>query len=141
MLAIAPDASCIDLTLEFCLRDGHELNHLACPAGVGFWPGYPERIEIHGTKGSAVLTGDRLTAWDVTGDSGEPAPIATLSGSGASDPLAIPLEPVERQFRDFAEAAVQGKKPLIDGEQGYRALEIVLSIYRSCQEGRKITLG
>ena len=34
-------------------------------AATAFWPGYTERIEIHGTKGTAIISGDRLTAWDV----------------------------------------------------------------------------
>src|SRR5689334_16004108 len=32
-------------------------------ASTAIWPGYSERIEIHGTKGTAVITGDKLTAW------------------------------------------------------------------------------
>ena len=40
-------------------------------ASTAFWPGYPERIEIHGTNGTAIVTGDRLTAWDVHDDAGE----------------------------------------------------------------------
>ena len=38
-------------------------------AATALWPGYPERIEIHGTKGSAIVTGDQLTTWDVKDDS------------------------------------------------------------------------
>ena len=34
-------------------------------AATAFWPGYSERLEIHGTKGTAVITGDKLTTWDV----------------------------------------------------------------------------
>ena len=34
-------------------------------ASTAFWPGYPERTEFHGTKGTAVITGDKLTTWDV----------------------------------------------------------------------------
>src|SRR5271165_4833802 len=45
-------------------------------ASTAFWPGYTERIELHGTKGSAIVSGDRLTAWDVENDSGEPAPLS-----------------------------------------------------------------
>ena len=33
--------------------------------------------------------------------SGDPPPLATNVASGSSDPLAISLEPFERQFRDF----------------------------------------
>ncbi len=65
-------------------------------ASTAMWPGYSERIEIHGTKGSAVLTGDKLTAWDVQDDSGEPAPVEKEVMSGSSDPMAIPLTPFER---------------------------------------------
>ena len=36
-------------------------------AATALWPGYPERVEIHGTKGSAIVTGDQLTTWDVRG--------------------------------------------------------------------------
>ena len=60
--------------------------------------------------------------------------------SGASDPMAISLEPFERQFLDFGEAIKTGRKPLVSGEEGYRALELVLSIYASCREGRKVSL-
>ena len=109
-------------------------------ASTAFWPGYSERIEIHGTKGTAVLTGDKLTTWDVQDDSGEPAPVETIVKSGASDPMAIPVTPIERQFENFAEAIRTGKPPLVSGEEGYRALEIVQSIYRSCREGQKVAL-
>ena len=37
-------------------------------ASTALWPGYPERIEIHGSKGSAIVTGDKLTRWDVQDD-------------------------------------------------------------------------
>ncbi len=110
-------------------------------ASTAFWPGYPERIEIHGTKGTAVLTGDKLTTWDVQDDTGDPAPVETLSKSGASDPMAIPLTPLERQFQDFGDAIKHGREPLVSGEEGYRALELVQAVYRSCREGQKITLG
>jgi UDP-N-acetyl-2-amino-2-deoxyglucuronate dehydrogenase len=110
-------------------------------ASTAIWPGYTERIEIHGTKGTAVIAGDKLAAWDVDGDPGEAPPIVKDVLSGSSDPLAIPLEPFERQFRDFGEAIRTGRKPLVSGEEGYRALELVLSIYRSCREGRTVELG
>ncbi len=110
-------------------------------ASTAFWPGYSERIEIHGTKGSAILTGDKLTAWDVQADSGDPAPVEKEVMSGSSDPMAIPLTPFERQFTDFGEAIRTGRPPLVSGEEGYRALELVLSAYRSCREGQKVVLG
>jgi len=124
-------------------------------AATALWPGYPERIEIHGTKGSAIVTGDQLTAWDVQADSGEPAPISHAfepragspgapvshqARSGASDPMAISLAPFERQLADFGEACKAGRRPSSSGVEGYRALQLVRGIYDSCREGRKVRI-
>jgi predicted dehydrogenase len=109
-------------------------------ASTACWPGSSERIEVHGVKGTAVIAGDRLVTWQVRDDRGDPPPLAGPALSGASDPLAISLESFERQFRDFG-AAVRGRRaPLVSGEEGYRALELVDGIYRSCREQRYVSL-
>ena len=110
-------------------------------AATALWPGYPERIEIHGTKGSAIITGDQLTTWDVKDGPGEPAPIASDAKSGASDPMAISLAPFERTFLDFGAACKTGRAPNSSGVEGYRALELVTAIYESCRSGRTVRLG
>jgi len=109
-------------------------------ASTAFWPGYTERTEFHGTKGTAVISGDKLTTWDVENDSGEPAPVSKDVASGASDPMAISLEPFERQFLDFGDAIRNKRKPLVAGEEGYQALELVDAVYRSCRTGEKVKL-
>jgi predicted dehydrogenase len=110
-------------------------------ASTAFWPGYSERLEIHGTKGTAVITGDKLTAWDVQDDYGDPAPVDRDVMSGSSDPMAISLTPFERQFLDFGDAIKNHRRPLIAGEDGYRALDLVIAIYNSCRDGRKVLLN
>ncbi len=110
-------------------------------ASTAFWPGYTERIEIHGTKGTAVISGDKLTTWDVENDSGETPPLAREVASGASDPMAISLEPFERQFLDFGEACRTGRVPVSSGSDGLRALEVVDAIYQSCRQGAPVRLG
>lgn len=110
-------------------------------ASTAMWPGYSERVELHGTKGTCVITGDKLTTWDVQDDEGEPAPLASSVSSGASDPMAISLEPFERQFLDLADAIRNKRKPLVAGEEGCDALELVERIYNECrleQEKREI---
>ncbi|HEV2445893.1 MAG TPA: Gfo/Idh/MocA family oxidoreductase [Candidatus Sulfopaludibacter sp.] len=109
-------------------------------AATAFWPGYAERTEFHGAKGTAVISGDKLTTWDVQDDSGEPAPISKDVASGSSDPMAISLEPFERQFRDFGDAIARGRKPLVAGEEGMAALEVVDAVYRSCRTGERVLL-
>jgi UDP-N-acetyl-2-amino-2-deoxyglucuronate dehydrogenase len=102
-------------------------------ASTAMWPGYSERVEIHGTRGTAVISGDKLTTWDVQDDTGEAAPVAKEVASGASDPMAISLEPFERQFLDFADAIRNKRKPLVAGEEGCDAVEIVEHIYDACR--------
>jgi predicted dehydrogenase len=109
-------------------------------AATAFSPGYTERVEIHGTKGTAIISGDKLTTWDVLEDRGTPPPLASTVASGASDPMAISLEPFERQFLDFADAIRTGRRPLIAGEDGLHALELVDAIYRSCRSGEPVHL-
>lgn len=110
-------------------------------ASTAFWPGYSERVEIHGTRGTAIITGDQLTTWDVQDDFGEPAPLSSSVASGASDPMAISLEPFERQFRDFGDAIANKRAPLVSGEEGHRALAVVDAVYMSCRENRVVTLA
>ena len=88
-----------------------------------------------------MISGDKLTTWDVQDDTGDAPPLVSSVTSGSSDPMAIPLEPFERQFRDFGEAIRTGRKPLVSGEEGYRALELVAAIYRSCREGQAVELA
>jgi predicted dehydrogenase len=113
-------------------------------ASTAFWPGYTERIEIHGTKGTAIISGDRLTTWDVQNDdkanAADPAPIEHDVASGSSDPMSIRLTSFERQFQDFADSIRTGREPVVNGEEGYRALEVVLGIYQSCRENRSVQL-
>ena len=109
-------------------------------ASTAFWPGMPERLEIHGTRGAAAVTGDRLTAWEVRDDGGDPPPLESGAASGASDPMAISTLPFERQLRDFGESVRSGRKPVVSGEEGYRALELVTSIYASCASAGPVTI-
>jgi UDP-N-acetyl-2-amino-2-deoxyglucuronate dehydrogenase len=109
-------------------------------ASTAFWPGYTERIEIHGTRGTAIISGDKLTRWDVENDRGEPAPIAYDIHSAATDPMATALAPFERQFLDFGEAIRTGKQPDSTGEDGYRVLQVITSIYESCRKGCVVKL-
>jgi UDP-N-acetyl-2-amino-2-deoxyglucuronate dehydrogenase len=109
-------------------------------ASTAFWPGYTERIEIHGSKGTAIISGDRLTTWHVENDRGEPAPVSYNVASAATDPMGTALAPFERQFIDFGEAIRTGRKPASSGEEGYRVLQVVMAVYESCRKGCVVKL-
>jgi predicted dehydrogenase len=54
--------------------------------------------------------------------------------------MAISITPFERQLSDFGQACKDGRLPASSGIEGYRALQLVCSIYASCAEGRKVQL-
>jgi UDP-N-acetyl-2-amino-2-deoxyglucuronate dehydrogenase len=54
--------------------------------------------------------------------------------------MAIALTSFERQFLDFAESIRIGRPPLSSGEEGFRALQVVLGIYESCQKHEPVNL-
>jgi predicted dehydrogenase len=109
-------------------------------ASTAYWPGAPERLELHGVKGTGVVVGDKLTGWAVKDDHGAAPPVAAAESSGASDPMAISSLPLERQMMDFAECCASGRVPLSSGRDGYRALETVLAIYESCRSGQPVSI-
>ncbi len=43
-------------------------------------------------------------------------------------------------IRDMAEAVLTGRQPLVDGNEGRKALEIILAIHKSCAEGQEVRL-
>lgn len=110
------------------------------------FPGFLKRIEISGTHGSAILEEETLKAWTFSEERAEDREILEQfaakpeTGGGAADPGAITFQGHQRQFEDLVEALETGRPPRVDGREARKAVEIVLAIYRSAREGRKITL-
>jgi predicted dehydrogenase len=108
------------------------------------YPGYPKRIEISGTKGSAVLEESVLKAWDFAETQPEDSNIRATYGStapiggGASDPMAINFAGHQREFEDLIRAVESGEKPALDGREARKAVAIILAIYRSAEMRREI---
>ena len=60
---------------------------------------------------------------------------------GASDPKAISYVGHRKQFEDFITAIEKKRKPLVDGEEGRKSVEIILAIYKSAKTGKLVRLG
>ena len=58
-------------------------------------------------------------------------------GAGAADPAAIDYVLHQKNFEDMVKALKKGGKPLIDGGEGRKAIEIIQAIYRSALTGGK----
>jgi len=115
-------------------------------ATTAAYPGYLKRIEIHGNRGSAVMEEEDIVKWDFAEEDPddqivkEKMAARVSGGGGASDPAAIGHHGHARQFMDVAKAIREGTRPLIDGYEGRRSVEIILAVYKAAEEGRIVTL-
>lgn len=146
------DVACATVTFA----DGALATVLASTAA---YPGRPAQLAVHGTRGGAVVEGDRLALLAVDGepDRGqEPAhPHARQVASGgtraATDSLdarsaddspsdeSYPWgEAHRRQMLDLVEAIRDGRAPLVDGSAGRAAVELVLAVYASARTGAPV---
>lgn len=109
-------------------------------ATTSVYPGYPRRLEINGDKGSIILDETSIVRRDIQGEEQESFVPAQAAESGASVPSAISAEGHIRQISDMINALKTGKEPLSGLSDGRRAVDVILAIYRSAEEGRPITL-
>ena len=115
-------------------------------ASTAIYPGYLKRIEIHGTTGSAVMEEEDIIAWDFAKrkprDKAIHAKMAgrQSGGGGAADPAAIGHHGHTGHFKDVLAAIRKGARPLVDGPEGRRSVEIILGIYKAAETGRTVKL-
>lgn len=101
------------------------------------YPGFPERIELHGTGGSVILDeGRRRIEWYLRGEEPRVQEEGVQQGN-AADPAAVSPEAHAAAFADFLDAVRSGRAPTVDGNAARRALEIVEAVYRSSAQGGK----
>jgi len=106
-------------------------------ASTALFPGLPERLEVHGTEGTAILAGGKLTLVHLRGQ--EPQQPAGAPGwSGAASPAVDDITGHRRQLENMV-GAVLGREPLVvPGESARDTLALVKAIYRSAQEQRPV---
>jgi predicted dehydrogenase len=83
------------------------------------YPGFAERIELIGTRGSAMLEGTSLKAQFAEGNSVE---IKTESGGGGTgaDPMAFPHDWHRGVLADFLDAIERNREPRVNGEEALK---------------------
>jgi len=106
--------------------------------------GHPAEVHLCGSEGSIFMRDSSFTVWDFKkkkpsdkkimqkfrAESGE-------VGAGAADPKAIDFIGHQKCFEDAVRSIKAGNKPLIDGPEARKSIEIILAIYRSALKGGK----
>jgi predicted dehydrogenase len=109
-------------------------------ATVATYPGYPERLEIAGTNGSAIYhRGQARLEWHLQNPHEDGELQAEIS-SGASAPMNINASGHTMQFQNFADAVRHHTTPLVDGREGRKSIAVIEAIYRSSRENRQIEI-
>lgn len=98
-------------------------------ATTAAYPGFPERIEIAGTKGSASLAGTSLQIELANGQRELMSPDGSAGGTGA-DPMAFPHDYHRAVWIDFLDAIARNRDPRVTGRSAlgvHRLIDALLA--------------
>lgn len=99
-----------------------------------------ETLHIFGEKGTAKAAGTSdniIEEWVFADGLDNPEEVKSEFSENPPNIYGFGHTPL---YADVIEAIQTGRKPLVDGEAGKRALELVLAIYKSAAEHRPVTL-
>jgi len=105
------------------------------------YPDVPHRLELHGSEGTIMLSGEGVSKWVVKGPDGNPVD-KLVFGDGTNQALTNPTD-ISMQghgiiIADLADAVRENRDPIITGSEGRKALEVILAIYESSKTGKPV---
>ncbi len=113
-------------------------------ASTALWPGFPARVEIGGTSGSFISESGCIKHLQFLKPEAQDAEILDKFGkpiaSGASDPKAITADNHRRNFESFLKALDENREPDLSGREARKAVQVVLSVYKSAQTGQPVEI-
>jgi len=104
------------------------------------YPGLPERLEITGQNGTAVLEAGKFKVWEFKTPGEKVQTDGGPGDSGAKNPGDISSQGHAYQIADMVATLREGRDPAITGEDGRKPLQIIQAIYQSARENREIFL-
>ncbi|MDR1802245.1 MAG: Gfo/Idh/MocA family oxidoreductase [Treponema sp.] len=102
-----------------------------------------ETLSIFGEKGTAVIGGlavNKIETWRLADAATEGDTEDKVLNPEEKDPPTVYGFGHSALFRDFVLALEQNREPLISGEAGRKALELILAIYQSQKTGKAVDL-
>lgn len=105
------------------------------------YDGFPERVDVSGTTGSAMLVGDTLAhfktaePFEAGGAEADAGPAADEAADKANNPAALWGENHLQNIRDFALAVREGREPLVSAREARPAVALLNMIYEKARVG------
>jgi len=109
-------------------------------ATTAAFPGFPRRIELTGTEGTAVVEGDRVTSVDLRSGRLAPPSHDEDTSPRSNSPVIADVRGHRRIIEDFLTALADGRRPLCDGREGRRSVALVEAIYASARAQRRVAV-
>ncbi len=108
-------------------------------ATTAAFPGYPERIEINATCGTATLEAGQLQV--AYGDGRTETLRADNGTGGGADPMAFDHGPHRAVLRDFLDAVRANGAPAVTGRSTLVVHAVIHAIVESSQQGTSVVLA
>jgi predicted dehydrogenase len=108
-------------------------------ATTAAYPGFPERIEVIGEKGSAAVLGTELQVRFSDGRQETIRSDATEGGTGA-DPMAMPRDYHRAIIANFLDAIETGGEPEVSGEEALKVHRLIDALLASGRKGGPVTV-
>jgi UDP-N-acetyl-2-amino-2-deoxyglucuronate dehydrogenase len=106
-------------------------------ATTAAFPGYPRRLEITGTEGTAILEQDRVIAVDSKHPrEGVTASRATDDAEDTASPVVTDFQGHQAVFEDFIRAIKEDNTPMCDAREARRSLAVIEEIYRAAAKSK-----
>ena len=109
-------------------------------AGTALYPGYPERLEIYGEKGSVLMEAGKIVEWNVPDTTAPNTASKDGDGSGAADPTAIGHQNHKTVLADMLMAIQEGRSPMVGGDEARKAVAVINAIYNSSKSEKLVQL-
>lgn len=108
-------------------------------ATTAAYPGFLERIDIIGDRGSATIAGTELLVQFQDGRRIVIEPDGSAGGTGA-DPMAYPHDYHRAVMDDFIDAIQQGREPRVTGEEALKVHHLIDALIETGRIGRPVAV-
>jgi UDP-N-acetyl-2-amino-2-deoxyglucuronate dehydrogenase len=114
-------------------------------AATSVYPGYPRRIELTGSEGTIILEDSQIVAADLRNPrsdfvSRSDGVKENSDKTRSNSPVVSDVSGHKRILEDFLKAIATDGKPMCDGHEGRRSVELVQAIYESSRTGEAVTI-
>jgi predicted dehydrogenase len=113
-------------------------------ASTALWPGTDVRIEINGTDGTAIMSGERMVTWKFRDERPEDAEVreygSAAQATAASGPAAFGFADHQVVIQDIIDAVNENREVVIPVASVRPTLEIVLAMYQSAARNAPVAL-